>query len=153
MTGPPASNPDGSNPTISGPKLVSNLLDLEYTSEVCREGFPDGEFSKVPEHPNVSEVNEIGGFDLESSRLAIIDGQFDPWRSACIHSEDFNFGGARADTLDKPFKLIPDCWHHCDENGLKSKDRKLGKEPERIQKIHKEQIEFVKSWLKDWVKP
>jgi hypothetical protein len=39
--------------------------------------------------------------------------------------------------------------HHYDENGLKHpKD-----EPYHIQKIHREIVEFVTEWLKDWKKP
>lgn len=149
QTAPPIPQP----PHLSGPKLISSLIDLEFSSEVCRKGFPPGEFSSVPAHPNVSGVNDIGGFNLEYERLAFIDGQFDPWRSACVHSEDYAFGGDRKDTLEKPFKLIPDCWHHCDENGLDSTSRKEGKEPERIRKIHEEILEFVKFWLDGWEKP
>ena len=36
--------------------------------------------------------------------------------------------------------------HHHDENG---KSFHLW-EPEQIQKIHTEEVEFVKEWLKDW---
>jgi hypothetical protein len=36
--------------------------------------------------------------------------------------------------------------HHHDENGKKFHTW----EPEHIQKIHAEEIEFVKDWLKDW---
>ena len=59
----------------SGPKLISSLMDLKYSSEVCRKGFPAGKFFTMPEHPNVNEVNDIGGFDMKKNRLAFINGQ------------------------------------------------------------------------------
>lgn len=153
----------------SGPKLISSLIDLEYTSEVCRKGYPAGKYYALPEHPDVDEVNKIGGFSIEMDRLAIINGQCestnailksmsdakslllialldDPWRPATPASEEFANGGARIDTLTRPFKLIPNCWHHCDENGNKTY------EPPRIAKIHQDQVDFVKSWLVDWKK-
>ena len=36
--------------------------------------------------------------------------------------------------------------HHWDENGL----RHLKNEPADIQKIHREEIAFVKAWLEGW---
>lgn len=36
--------------------------------------------------------------------------------------------------------------HHYDEFGL----RDISAEPPEIQKIHREMIEFVTAWLKDW---
>ena len=60
---------------LSSPKLVSSLLDLEYASEVCRQGFPQGKHYKMPAHPNVDEVNKLGGFQIAKHRLAFINGQ------------------------------------------------------------------------------
>ena len=41
--------------------------------------------------------------------------------------------------------MIPDAVHHFDENGLANPKN----EPERIQKVHAEMIEFVRGWLKE----
>lgn len=65
-------------------------------------------------------------------------------RPATVHSETHAYGGARVDTLDRPFKLIADCWHHCDENGNRTF------EPPRVRQIHEEQIKFVHHWLDQW---
>lgn len=78
MTAPPVpeeNKEDSYTFKLSGPKLVSSLVDLEYASEVCRKGFPAGEYYTMPDHPNVEEVNKIGGFAIEKDRLAIINGQ------------------------------------------------------------------------------
>lgn len=150
MTAPPVPQylptPDGKSKYFvsSGPKLVSTLLDYAYAHEICEKGFPSGEHFTMPERPEIDQVNSLGSFDLSVDRLAFIDGQYDPWRPATVHSEEYAYGGAREDTVQRPFKLIPDCWHHCDENGVK--DEK--KTPERVRLIHEQQVEFVKEWLK-----
>ena len=39
------------------------------------QAFPPGKYFKVPNLPNVTVVNELGDFDIEADRLAIIDGE------------------------------------------------------------------------------
>lgn len=87
------------------------------------------------------------------------------WIGATPHSPHAK---ERKDTLRKPFKIIPEVsshsllipylvdyglnlflWqgvHHWDENGLDDPSY----EPKEIRKIHREEIEFVRSWLKEW---
>ncbi|GAK62376.1 peptidase S28 [Moesziomyces antarcticus] len=150
MTAPPVPRylptPDGKSKYFvsSGPKLVSTLLDYAYAHEICQRGFPKGDHFEMPARPDIDEVNRLGNFALAVDRLAFVDGQYDPWRPATVHSEEFAAGGNRPDTVTRPFKLIPDCWHHCDENGVKDES----KTPERVRLIHKQQVEFVKAWLK-----
>ena len=60
--------------------LISRTIDLEYTSTVCRDAYGI-------HHPSdVEEANQYGGYDIKHSRLAIIDGQWDPWRPATPHA-------------------------------------------------------------------
>lgn len=68
----------------------------------------------------------------------------DPWRPDTPHST--YYAKDRADTLLRPFKLIPGGVHHWDENGLADPSQ----EPSEIQRIHAEEVEFVKSWLGDF---
>lgn len=82
MTAPPVPKESKGDPYTfksSGPKLVSSLGDLEYASEVCRKGFPPGKHYTMPDHPDVEEVNKIGGFAIAKDRLAIINGQCEFW--------------------------------------------------------------------------
>ncbi len=60
--------------------MVSRLVDLEYTSAVCRFAFD------IHQPADVEEANQYGGYDIRHSRLAIIDGQWDPWRPATPHA-------------------------------------------------------------------
>lgn len=142
---PPIANVTSLPPKPSGPKLVSWRIDEEWMSLLCREGFTPGEHWTIPPRPDVSIVNRIGNMGLDSKRLAIIDGQYDPWRPMTQHSEEYAYGGVREDTMDTPFKLIPDCWHHCDSSALADPS----KEPPRIREIHDAEIAFVQRWLQE----
>ncbi|KAJ3558690.1 hypothetical protein NM688_g768 [Phlebia brevispora] len=133
-------------PPEDHPRIVSKLLTLDYEAKICRQAFPPGKYFTVPHLPNVTVVNELGDFDIEADRLAIIDGDVDPWRPCTPHSD---YARDRPDTVQKPFKLIPGGVHHYDENGL----RNPAKEPFQIQKIHTEIVEFVTAWLEDWKAP
>lgn len=102
----------------------------------------------IPRHPNVDIVNSLGGFSLTAPRLAFVDGQFDPWRPATPHSEEFAFGGARANTLERPFILVKNGTHHWDENSRPEGQ----KEPSEIHRVHDELVRSVGKWLDDWEK-
>ncbi|OCH91247.1 peptidase S28 [Obba rivulosa] len=128
------------------PRIVSRLLTLDYEAKICQQAYPPGKYFVVPHLPNVTVVNELGDFDTAADRLAIIDGEVDPWRPNTPHSE---YASDREDTILRPFKLIPNGVHHYDEFGL----RNMFDEPPEILQIHKEMIEFVTEWLKDWKAP
>ncbi|KAH9480734.1 putative extracellular serine carboxypeptidase [Psilocybe cubensis] len=127
------------------PRIVSKLLTLGYESKICKQAFPPGKHFSVPSMPNITAVNALGDFWIEADRLAIIDGEVDPWRPVTPHSDD---APKRNDTILRPFKLIPNAVHHYDEYGLAN----IFQEPPEIRKIHAEMISFVTSWLKDWNK-
>ncbi|EGN98555.1 hypothetical protein SERLA73DRAFT_183618 [Serpula lacrymans var. lacrymans S7.3] len=128
-------------PDPKQPRIVSRLMTLEYQSRICRQAYPPGKYFTVPEWPNITSVNALGDFTIAADRLAIIDGEVDPWRPYTPHSE---YAPDRPDTLLRPFKLIPNGVHHYDEYGL----RDLEDEPAEIRKIHGEMIVFVLEWLK-----
>ncbi|KAL0945264.1 hypothetical protein HGRIS_000775 [Hohenbuehelia grisea] len=125
------------------PRIISRRLTLEYESKICPQAFPPGKYFKIPKMPNITVVNELGDFDIAADRLAIIDGEVDPWRPDTPHS--FN-ARPREDTSLRPFKLIPGGVHHYDEYGLAD----IFQEPPQILQIHSEMIIFVQQWLEDW---
>ncbi|KAI0311348.1 peptidase S28 [Amylostereum chailletii] len=128
------------------PPIISRVLDLEYEHKICVQAFPPGEHFTVPPLPDVESVDVLGDYDIAADRLAIIDGEQDPWRPNTPHSQ---YGAKnRTDTIVRPFKLIPGAVHHWDENGLANSTQ----EPPEIQKIHREEIEFVQAWLADYNK-
>lgn len=80
------------------------MIDLPYTTAICRDAFGR------EDPPDVERVNKYGGYDIKASRLAIIDGEADPWVGATPHS---THAKDRKDSIDKPFVLIDDAVHHC----------------------------------------
>ncbi|KZO95036.1 peptidase S28 [Calocera viscosa TUFC12733] len=123
--------------------IVSQFHQVEATAKHCQAAFPNGEHFILPAWPNVSIVNELGSYSIAADRLALIDGEWDPWRPRTPHSLH---APIRNDTILQPFKQIPTGVHHYDENGLANPT----KEPAHIQKIHHEEIGFVKAWLAEW---
>jgi hypothetical protein len=67
---------------------------------------------------------------------------FAAWLYATPHSPH---APNRTDTIKRPFKVIQGGVHHWDENG-----RADGDEPRVIKKVHEEEVEFVKAWVKEW---
>lgn len=133
-------------PDPAYPRIVSKLLTLEYSSKICRQAYPAGKHFVVPPMPNITAVNALGDFAIAADRLAIIDGEVDPWRPCTPHSD---YAADREDTILQPFKIIPNAVHHYDEYGLKN----ISNEPKDIRKIHGEMIVFVMEWLKGFKAP
>ena len=60
--------------------VISRTIDLKYTSTVCREAFG------IDGPSDVEAVNKYGAYGIRHSRLAFIDGEYDPWRPATPHA-------------------------------------------------------------------
>ena len=60
--------------------VISRTIDIHYTSTVCREAFG------INGPSDVEEANQYGGYDIKYSRLAFVDGEWDPWRPATPHA-------------------------------------------------------------------
>lgn len=123
--------------------LVSRLLDLSYLSTICREAF------NITEPPDIESINRLGGFDISYPRLAIVDGEADPWRAATPHA----LVGAkdRPSTTSEPFLLINGgAVHHWDENGLFANETTAELPPSPILKVQAEEERFVAAWVAEW---
>ncbi|KAI0039734.1 peptidase S28 [Auriscalpium vulgare] len=136
-----------STPSPQIPTIVSRLLDVDYLHKGCFQAYPPGQYFSIPPLPNVTSVNVLGDFAISANRLAIIDGEKDPWRPDTPHSQ--YSAKRRPDTVTRPFKLIPGGVHHWDEFGLANSSA----EPPEIQAIHQQEVAFVQAWLKDFKKP
>lgn len=84
--------------------LVSRTIDIPSQTFLCKAAFG------IDTEPNVDEINQYGGFDIEAERLAFIGGEWDSWRWASTQAPNAR---QRPDTLDKPVFVIPDAVHHC----------------------------------------
>ncbi|KAL9605349.1 MAG: hypothetical protein Q9179_001442 [Wetmoreana sp. 5 TL-2023] len=121
--------------------LVSRLLTLEYNSIICRDAF------NITTPPDTDAINKYGGFDIAYDRLAIVDGEQDPWREASPHS---TLARNRTSTEERPFLLIPGAVHHWDENGLFANETREGLPPEPVREVQRQEVEFVKGWLEEF---
>lgn len=121
--------------------LISRLVDLNYTSIVCREAF------NISTPSDVEAINKYGGFGISYPRLAIIDGEKDPWRAATPHA----IGQPdRPNTASEPFILIKDGVHHWDENGLFPNETTPELPPQPVAETQEIEVMFVKEWLLEW---
>jgi hypothetical protein len=101
-------------PPAGVPSLVSRQHTLAYETQICRAAFPPGKHNVVPPLPNVTAVNALGDFGIAADRLAIIDGEVDPWKPATPHSR---YAKDRKHTRLRPFMEIKGGVHHWDEVG------------------------------------
>lgn len=124
--------------------LVSRLLTLEYNSLICRYAF------NITTPPDTDAINKYGGFDISYPRLAIIDGEEDPWRGASPHSVLAKNGGNRTSTIEEPFLLIEGAVHHWDENGLFPNETTATVPPAPVKGVQAQEVGFVKAWLEEF---
>nr|POF26113.1 putative extracellular serine carboxypeptidase [Quercus suber] len=123
--------------------LISRTLDLEYETLVCRGAF------NITEPANIEIINQYGGYDISYPRLAIVDGDRDPWRPTTPHA--FGYGAKpRISTASEPFILISNAVHHFDENGRFPNETTPSLPPLPVADTQKNEIAFVKEWMQEW---
>ncbi|KAH6670784.1 extracelular serine carboxypeptidase-like protein [Halenospora varia] len=125
----------------SGPSLIMNVLQLDYTQQWCTWAFPPGKYNKIPSTPDLEQFNKYGAFDIKADRLAFIDGSIDPWLDLCYHSEK---APLRTTSDLHPEYLITGAGHHWDSSGILN----VAAEPLFIQQAHLWEIKTVTKWLR-----
>jgi len=125
----------------SGPSLLMNVVQADYTQQWCNWAYPPGKHNKIPSSPNLHEFSKYGGFDLTADRLAFIDGDIDPWLDLTVHSHS---APQKASSDLHPQYLIAGAGHHWDSYGIKN----ISAEPLFIQQAHLWEIRTVQKWLK-----
>lgn len=121
--------------------LVSRTIDIPSQTFLCKAAFG------IDTEPNVDEINQYGGFDIEAERLAFIGGEWDSWRWASTQAPNAR---QRPDTLDKPVFVIPDAVHHWDEYGRNLDEIRPGQPPLRVIHAQLKEVAFVRAWLAEW---
>lgn len=121
--------------------LISRVIDLEYTRLPCRFAF------NITSTPNLNAVNKHGGFNMSYPRLAIIDGDADPWRAATPHRLGLP---ERISTISEPFLLIRNGVHHWDEFGRFRNETEDDIPPQPVKEVQQREVEFVKEWMNMW---
>lgn len=123
--------------------IVSRTLDLEYQSHICRAAF------NITTPPDVEIVNKYGAYDISYPRLAIVDGDWDPWKDATPHA--FEFGAPhRNSTASEPFILIDEAVHHWDENGLWFNETTSTLPPLAVKDAQYLEQFAVEEWMAEW---
>lgn len=126
--------------------LISRLLTLEVESIICRDAF------NLTAPADVDAINKYGGYGIGYDRLAIIDGEQDPWRGVTPHSPMAPHPD-RVSTTQEPFTLISGAVHHWDENGLFENETTAALPPAPVRDVQAEEVAFVKAWLKEFEPP
>ncbi|CCU81248.1 unnamed protein product [Blumeria hordei] len=131
--------------------LLSRTITLERESLICKLAF------NITSPPNVAAINKYGGFALSYSRLAMIDGEQDPWRPVTAHANPFNSSAInRTSTISEPFILISGGVHHWDENGrLANETIDTAPDllpPAPVRQAQAQEVTFVTSWMEEWQK-
>ncbi|KAI1814919.1 peptidase S28 [Poronia punctata] len=121
--------------------LISRTIDVEYSSVICREAF------NITKPSDVDAINKYGGFGLRYSRLAYVDGEWDPWRAAGAHAIGLP---ERPSTVSEPFILIDKAVHHWDENGLFPNETTAELPPAPVVEAQRQEAIFVKKWLAEF---
>ncbi|KUI63809.1 Putative serine protease K12H4.7 [Cytospora mali] len=121
--------------------LVSRLINLNFSSVICKEAF------NITTPSKIERINQWGGFNISYPRLAIVDGQHDPWRAATPHAIGLP---DRVSTTSEPFILIESGVHHWDENGLFPNETTADLPPASIKDTQAQEVAFVKAWIDEW---
>ncbi|KAF3352716.1 Putative beta-galactosidase A [Verticillium dahliae VDG1] len=122
--------------------MISRLIDYNFTSTTCREAF------NIFDEPKVENINKHGGFRFSFPRVAIIDGEADPWRAATPHKIGLQYPES---TVSEPRMIIGGgAVHHWDENGIFKNETTCQLPPQPVKKAQSFIVESVKSWLEEW---
>ena len=95
----------------------------------------------------MDSINKYGGFHFSYPRVALLDGEYDPWRAATSHANGLPWKNSSA---SEPSLIIKGAVHHWDENGLLKDEVKPGLPPKPVADAQRFELKFVKEWLREW---
>lgn len=94
-------------------------------------------------------INKHGGLNFSYPRVAIIDGEADPWRQATPHR--IGLEPYPPSTGSEPRLLIKGgAVHHWDENGIFKNETTPELPPQEVVEAQQFIVDFTKEWLKEW---
>ena len=123
--------------------MISRTIDLPYEMLVCNLAFD------IYGPPDLEAVNKYGGYNISYPRLAIVDGEWDPWRPATPHAIEYG-ARDRVSTASEPFIQIADAVHHWDENGVFPNQTTATFPPQPVADTQKSELQFVEEWMQEW---
>lgn len=136
---------DGSNVPEDLPALISRLITLEYYGLICRYAF------NITTPPDVERINKYGAFNISYPRLALVGGEWDPWRPvtplATLDVPDRLNGTS---TVSEPIILISHGVHHWDENGLFPNQTTATLPPAPVRDAQAQLAQAAQAWMSEW---
>ncbi|KAF2993244.1 hypothetical protein E8E13_000343 [Curvularia kusanoi] len=132
-----------------GKPLISRVIDLKAENSYCKSEFG------LPPSPNITQINQYGGFNISYPRLAIVNGLADVWREATPAAGT----RSRPSTVSEPWIVIDDppedVWdgvrgagHHWEANGATA--TQTPRPPKAIASAQADIASFVGSWIQEW---
>lgn len=119
--------------------MISRLIDLNFTSATCRGAF------QMHGMPDTDAINKHGGLEFSCPRVAIIDGEADPWRQATPHKLGLDYPPS---TPSEPRMIIGGgAVHHWDENGILPNETTPELPPQPVREAQSFIVDFVREWL------
>lgn len=127
------------------PALISRLITLDYYGLICGFAF------NITTPPDVERVNKYGGFNISYPRLAVVGGEWDPWRPVTpLATLDVPDRLNDTSTVSEPIILISEGVHHYDENGLFANQTTAELPPLSVKNAQAELAQAVQSWMAEW---
>lgn len=136
--------------TASAPKgvttLISRLLNVEYGYHMCDMLFPKGPHGEAYGLRTADEFNEYwGGWNIgNTSRLLLVNGEYDYWRSATVAAENRPEGPLKS-TEQLPTWIVPGGYHCSDSLYYRN-----GRLNEGVRKVIHEILAQLEAWVKEW---
>lgn len=126
--------------------IVSQMLDVASQARRCAHLFlsPTGDVQSNPYNTTQSANAfnlQYGGWNLVANNLFVVNGEFDPWRSASLSSQ---VAPAFVDTPAQEVVVIPNghyCWDWSTENAAVNPD---------VEQIQDLGVSKILSWLGQW---
>ncbi|KAG9045421.1 hypothetical protein FS837_006331 [Tulasnella sp. UAMH 9824] len=125
--------------------IVSSLVTVNYKLRECNHMFPNADGSAGNYHPNTygTNANHGGGWNIRANNLFVVNGQFDPWRSASLSSRWAPKFRNTQHQLVEVIKGGHHCWDWNLYGAIYDHD---------VKRVVDEGVKTVQGWVKQWYK-
>ncbi|KAL1900693.1 hypothetical protein Cpir12675_000827 [Ceratocystis pirilliformis] len=122
--------------------VISRILTSRVSRQICYKSF------SILKGPDTSQINNFGGLGFKFPRVAIINGEMDPWRAATPHRIGNELNIPQNSEL---YHLIPGAGHSWDMSSV-HQDRVIPGEhpPPAIAEAQGYEIRLAQQWMWEW---
>ncbi|KAG9045423.1 hypothetical protein FS837_006333 [Tulasnella sp. UAMH 9824] len=123
--------------------IVSSVVTAGYNLRQCDHMFPNADGSPGSYYPDTFDVNQDhgGGWNLRARNLFVVNGQYDPWRSASLSSR---WAPKFRNTPHQRVEVVRG-GHHCWDWNLYG--ARYNRDVKRVVDIG---VKRIKKWVKEW---